>query len=137
MTNSAPNIPAMPPATLTSWSLATVLRLYAAAGFGFETDLAQYAGGHGGYALSRPDLLIFFRPAIRAHLEAGEDRWLANPGEADAWYIRLLAGRGTLRAAVHEMPYYLPWCCWHRNLRQPGGPVHVACTETIIKKLRK
>lgn len=135
MTVAAP-VQARPPAAHSSpnkWSMAAVLRLYAAAGQRFEADLAHYVNGTGGYVIARPDLLLLFRPVVRADLGT----WLAAAGTADAWYVRLLAGPGSLRAAIHEMPYFLPWCCWHRNFRRPGGPVRLARTETIINKLRK
>lgn len=131
--HSPPNIRTAP-APSGVWSLADVLARYAAAGLSFEADLAAYAGGHGGYALSRPDLLLFFRPVVKAHLLAGETRWLEAAAPADAWYVHLLVGR--VASALHEMPYFLPWCCWHREFRLSGGPLHFRRTEQIIKKLR-
>lgn len=124
------------PVERAAWSLIEVQRLYARAGRNLERDLANYLGGHGGYMVSRPDLLLMARPAVLEDLRAGEERWLRDNGQADAWYVHFLAGRGGLKSAVREMPYRLPWVCWYRNFRHSGGPVHYYRTETLIAKLR-
>lgn len=134
MTLAAPVESALTPvhSSPNKWSAAEVMRLYARTTDRFEADLAQYVNGSGGYVIARPDFLALFRPVQRANLEA----WLPEPGAADAWYIRFLAGPNSLHALLGAMPYFLPWCCWHRNLRRPGGPVHQYRTELIVNKLR-
>jgi hypothetical protein len=109
--------------------LARALRMYARGNRRLEVDLGQYV--RGGYVVARPDLLLLFRP-IRV---AEPDTWLEDAAQADGWYVGLLAGAGGPRAAIREMPYHLPWCCWRRNFRHPGGPVHFVCTDKLVNKL--
>ncbi len=106
------------------------VRIYAEHGLVLARDLEQYLRHPLALCIKRPDLLLLARPVELASW----DRWLDEPGAADAWYIRLLVG--TPAAALAEMPHVLPWCCWHRNFRTPGGRLHVAPTSSIIKKLR-
>lgn len=112
-------------------AMAQAMRLYSAANEHIEVDLGAYL--RHGSVIVRPELVLLYRPISRRR----PDDWLADHGEADAWYVRLLVGRGTLRAALAEMPYVLPWCCWHRDFRNPGSPLHCARTDQLIKKLRK
>lgn len=112
-------------------AMANAIRISIASGLRIERDLGEYL--REGSVVVRPDMVLLYRPTVKAR----PDEWLDEPGAADAWYVRLLVGRGSLRTAIEEMPYILPWCCWHRNLRCPGGPVHFARTERIINILRK
>jgi hypothetical protein len=118
------------------WKLGDVLQLYASIGESFERDMAQYGGGHGGLLISRPDLLLMARPVVLADLQRGEDRWLADHGAADAWFVRLLVGTASLDRAVREMPYYLPRICWYRAFRNARGSLRFYRTETVIQKMR-
>jgi hypothetical protein len=105
-------------------------QLYAQHGLVLARDLEAYIRHPLAFCIKRPDLLLLARPVDLA----APDRWLDEPGVADAWYIHLLVGR--LPAALAEMPHVLPWCCWHRDFRTPGGRLHVAPTRSIINKLR-
>lgn len=103
--------------------------LYAQHGMSLAQDIGQYLD-HGGVFFCTPDRLIIGRP-VRV---AEPDAWPA-PGAADAWYVRLAvttAGRG-MRWFVEQMPYFLPWCCWHRHFRLSGGPLHVRPTSTLCR----
>lgn len=93
-------------------------------------DLQDYLRHPFARVIKTPDLLLLARPVVMAEWAD----WIEDPGTADAWYIRLLVGRP--QAAAVEMPYRLPWCCWHRNFRTPGGRLHVVPTDQLIKKLR-
>jgi hypothetical protein len=105
-------------------------QIYAQHGMVLARDLEDYLRDAHAHVIKTPDMLLLARPVDVANVE----RWLADPGEANAWYVRLLIGRPL--AAMREMPYPLPLCCWHRNFRTPGGPLHVAATHRILNKLR-
>jgi hypothetical protein len=106
------------------------VQIYARHGLTLARDLEAYLRHPLAHVVKTPDLLLLARPVVLADFE----RWLDEPGAADAWYIRLLVGRPG--AALREMPHTLPWCCWHRNFRTPGGRLHVVATDQLIKKLR-
>lgn len=105
--------------------------LYEKAGLVLARDLETYLRDPFGYVVKTPELLLLGRPVLLA----APLQWVRETGKADAWYIRLLVGRGRLAAAIREMPYYLPWCCWHRNFRAgPTGRLHVMPSSKLIAR---
>lgn len=105
-------------------------QIYARHGLVLARDLEAYLRHPWARVVKAPDLVLLARPVSLA----APERWLQEPGAADAWYVHLLVG--PLEAALAHMPYCLPAVCWHRNFRTPGGHLHVVATDQLIKKLR-
>lgn len=110
-------------------AIAEAAELYARRGALLAVDLEAYLRNPLGYVIKRPDFLVLARPC---RLDQ-PDRWLADHEPQEAWYVRLLVGGGPA-AALREMPYLLPYCCWHRDFRGDGGRLHVLPTDRLIRK---
>lgn len=104
-------------------------QIYAQHGLVLARDLEAYLRDPFAYVIKNPELILLARPILKDR----PTEWITEAGACDAWYVHLLVGRPG--HALREMPYTLPWCCWHRDFRTPGGRLHVAPTDTIIKKL--
>lgn len=115
----------------TTFAIERAAFLYAERGASLSVVLEAYLRNPLGYVFKRPDFLLLARPCQRADA----DRWLAIGEAQDAWYVHLLVG-GNVAAALQEMPYRLPFCCWHREWRADGGRLHVFPTDTLIRKTR-
>lgn len=115
-------------------AIETACALYETHGLLLAQDLQNYLRHPAGYVVKTPEMLLLYRPVVLDD----PDRWLEHTGEANAWYVRLLvSGRG-IETALREMPYRLPFCCWHRNFRAgPNGHLHVVSTDKIIQKVRQ
>jgi len=105
-------------------------QIYAQHGLVLARDLEAYLRDPHAHVIKTPDMLLLARPVDVAQV----DRWILEQSEANAWYVHLLVGRPL--EAMREMPYPLPLCCWHRNFRNPNGPLHVVPTNRILNKLR-
>lgn len=123
----------MPVDATTAPAIETACALYEAHGAVLASDLQDYLRHPWARIVKTPDLLLLYRPIVLDDPE----RWLEQPGEANAWYVRLCVSRIGIAAALREMPYPLPFVCWHRNFRAgPTGHLHVVSTETLIEKVR-
>lgn len=113
-------------------------RLYAQRGASLALVIEAYLRNPLGYVIKRPEFFLLARPCQLAD----PDRWIDTDEAQEAWYVQLaVAGDSTTglalaRAALREMPYMLPHCCWHREWRGDGGRLHVFSTDTLIRKTR-
>lgn len=107
------------------------IETYEAHGLVLAEHLQDYLRHPHGVLIKRADLVVLARPVVLDDPE----RWLGldEAGEANAWYVQLLAGR--VSAALALMPYRLPWCCWHRQFRDgPLGRLHVVATDQLLRR---
>lgn len=103
--------------------------LYAKAGINFTQDLAFHL--RNGYVFSDPEHFLMGFPVILANPNT-----IARPGEAEAWHVRLAIGQGALGWFLRQMPWFLPFVCWHRTLKNSKGALHVWPSEILMKRLR-
>ena len=113
----------------TTQAIERAAAMYAARGANLSIVLEAYLRNPLGYVIKRPEMLLVFRPCDLAD----PDRWLKPTEAPRAWYVQLLVG-ATPRAALEEMPYVLPHCCWHREWRADGGRLHIFPTDYLIRK---
>lgn len=107
-------------------AIETAAKLYQSRGLVLARDIEAYLAG--GYIIATPDKLLLWRACRRA----SPDIWLADQGEADAWFVGLAVGTG-LRQFVREMPYYLPFIAWRRAFKDESARVRTYQTERIIQ----
>jgi hypothetical protein len=90
--------------------------LYYSKGIDFAAALNRYM--RTGYVASRPSCFAMAKPIT---LEDGRA----------AWFMEMAVG--SLREICSLMPTPLPWLCFKRGLRGPGGRLHIIPMERVLK----
>lgn len=101
--------------------------LYRTAGRDLNRDLSDFLDC--GYVFATPDRLLLARPIQRADWR----RWV-TPAEADAWFVQLAVGRGSIRWFVEQMPVWLPWIAHRRDMRGDDR-LHCVQTDQLMRRL--
>lgn len=126
------------PTNLPQSAIARAAELYAERHASLALVLEAYLRNPLGYVVKRPEFFLLARPCLLAD----PDRWLQPQDPQDAWYVQMAVGAPGINgaqlaaAALREMPYLLPHCCWHREWRADGGRLHVFRTDLLIRKTR-
>ena len=92
-------------------------------------DLTHYLKH--GYVFVTPDRVLLARPI---DLSKGQDHWLGDHREGNAWLVKLAVGKHCIPWFLQQIPFYKPFVAWGRDFLNRKAELHVYPIEKILRR---